>query len=480
MAVVRDVGGRARLEYPIGKPLFETSGWIGQTRISPDGDAVAFCHHPAQGDDGGEIMFVDRAGKSRRLAGDFATVQGLAWRPNGSEILFTATPDGANRALYGVTRSGRMRLIARVTGSMTIHDVAPDGRVLITHETSRQGSMGRGPTDEKERSLGWLDFPSPRDLSRDGTLLLFDETGEGGGPGYSVYIRKTDGSPATRLGDGAALAFSPDGQWVLAIRGTSSKPELVLYPTGVGEPRPLPTPGLRIQAVADWMPDGKSLLVTASEPGHGTRLFLMDLAGTKPKAISPEGYRSIRHGVSPDGRVTIARGPDQRSYLYPIAGGEPQPIPETTPQDRIEGWTADGKSVIVHRRGELPSKVYKLDPATAGRSSGRSSCLSTRRGSATSAASSSAATASRTSYGAGWILSDPVPRRGSQVTLAAGTRLGHYEVLALLGAGGMGEVYRARDEKLKRTVAIKVLPASLTQDAERMRRFEQEARRPAA
>src|ERR1700693_5198648 len=56
-----------------------------------------------------------------------------------------------------------------------------------------------------------------------------------------------------------------------------------------------------------------------------------------------------------------------------------------------------------------------------------------------------------------------------------GTRLGPYEILSLLGAGGMGEVYRARDTRLKRDVAIKVLPASFSADHDRLRRFEQEA-----
>jgi len=60
--------------------------------------------------------------------------------------------------------------------------------------------------------------------------------------------------------------------------------------------------------------------------------------------------------------------------------------------------------------------------------------------------------------------------------LAAGTKLGPYEILARLGAGGMGEVYRARDTRLGREVAVKVLPASLSADSDRLRRFEQEAR----
>src|SRR5215831_9341608 len=61
------------------------------------------------------------------------------------------------------------------------------------------------------------------------------------------------------------------------------------------------------------------------------------------------------------------------------------------------------------------------------------------------------------------------------MALTPGSRLGPYEILAPLGAGGMGEVYRAKDPRLKRDVAIKVLPASYSQDAERLRRFEQEA-----
>jgi len=246
---------------------------------------------------------------------------------------------------------------------MTIHDVSRDGRALITHDTSRQGIMGLAPGETKERELAWLDFSSPRDLSSDGRLLLFDESGEGGGQGYSVYIRKTDGSPAARLGEGGASSLSPDGKWALALIGTSSEPQIVIYPTGVGEPRRLPVDGLKADLAA-WMPDGKSIVFTASEPGHGTRLYLRSLEGGKAQAFSPEGYRINRHCVSPDGKNVAVTGPDQRYYLYPIAGGEPQPIPGVTAQDRIEGWTADGRSLFVHRRGELPALVYKLDVAT--------------------------------------------------------------------------------------------------------------------
>ena len=58
------------------------------------------------------------------------------------------------------------------------------------------------------------------------------------------------------------------------------------------------------------------------------------------------------------------------------------------------------------------------------------------------------------------------------MALASGTKLGHYEIVSPLGAGGMGEVYRAHDPQLGRDVAIKVLPASLSRDPDRLRRFE--------
>ena len=403
MALVRDVGGRVRLEYPVGKSIFETAGWISHPRISPRGDEVAFCNHGTPGDDSGDVLLVDRSGKSRTIAGSYETVQGLAWTPSG-RIWFTAAETGSNRALYDVTRSGNARLIARVTGSMTLHDVARDGRVLITHDTGRQGVLGLGPTDTKERDLTWLDFSSPRDLSRDGSLMLFDESGEGGGPGYSVYIRKTDGSPATRLGGGAAQALSPDGKWALSWVNPSD-PEMVLYPTGVGEPKRLPKAGLKLQG-GDWLPDGKQLLLTASEPGRGARLYVLDLAGGKPRAISPEGYRSIRHGVSPDGAFAVAIGPDQRYYVYPIRGGEPQPIPGVVPRDRIECWTADGRNLVVHRRGELPSRVYKLDVSTGKKELWKELMPLDTAGLGDVGGVVLARDGKSYVYGAGWILSD--------------------------------------------------------------------------
>src|SRR2546426_1508945 len=85
-----------------------------------------------------------------------------------------------------------------------------------------------------------------------------------------------------------------------------------------------------------------------------------------------------------------------------------------------------------------------------------------------------------------WTALQPNQRRlsvgynGARMALTSGTKLGPYEIQSPLGAGGMGEVYRARDPRLGRDVAIKVVPGSFAADTERLRRFEQEAHAVAA
>ena len=104
---------------------------------------------------------------------------------------------------------------------------------------SESASSRSAPT-AKTQNLSWLDWSRSPSLSEDGETVVFTEEEEGGGPGYSVYLRKTDGSPAVRLGEGEALALSPDGKWVLSAIVRLDPAPLVLLPTGAGEPKPLP------------------------------------------------------------------------------------------------------------------------------------------------------------------------------------------------------------------------------------------------
>ncbi|MBI3664906.1 MAG: serine/threonine-protein kinase [Acidobacteria bacterium] len=363
VAVVRFGGGRNRLELPIGKVLYETAGWISHPRVSPRGDLVAFFDHPVVGDDGGAVAVVDLDGKKRILSSGWLSAMGLSWPRQGrDEVWFTATRSGLARALNAVSLAGQERLLARAPGTLTLHDISRDWRALVARDYPRQGIIALAPGETKERDLSWLDFSVPRDLSADGRMLLFDETGEGGGATYAVYIRKTDGSPAVRIGEGIALGFSPDGKWALAMTQSSGN-QLTMFPTGPGELKRLPREGIDYQW-ASWFPDGKRLLVAGSEPGHGVRLYVQDLSGGKPRAITPEGISIRGSAVSPDGRAIICRNPDGKYFLYPADGGEPRSIPGLGPEELPSQWGADGRSLYIFRRGELPARVYRLDLST--------------------------------------------------------------------------------------------------------------------
>jgi eukaryotic-like serine/threonine-protein kinase len=364
LAIVRQDQGRHRLEFPPGKLLYEADGWIGHLRISPKADTVAFIDHPQLGDDGGAVAIVDLAGKKTTLSTGWDSIQGIAWAPNGDEIWFTATRTGGDRSLYAVNLSGTVRLLARVPGELTLLDVDRDGNVLLTRGNDRAGMIGLAPGETKERDLSWLDWSTPGDLSSDGHTVLFAETGEGGGPKYAVYLRKTDNSPAIRLSDGIGVALSPDGKWALARPNITPSP-LVLLPTGVGEAKPLTHDSIN-HLWGRWLPDGKQVVFLGNEGGHGFRLYVESPEEGKPRAISPEGVNPPV-ALSPKGDFIAGAGPDHKIYLYPIAGGEPVPVSGTEPEEAPTGWSADGRSLYVFRFGVIPSKLYALELSTGKR-----------------------------------------------------------------------------------------------------------------
>src|SRR5580698_4311950 len=284
-----------RLEYPVGKPLYSTGGWIGHPRFSPKGDHIAFLDHPNQGDDAGSVLVVDLAGNKKVLSGEWFGVQGLAWSADGSEVWFTASKSGQDRGLYGVTLEGKERLVLRLPGALMLFDIWKDGRVLMMRASWRRELVGMIAGETKQRDLSWLDYSYPAGLSPDGKTLLFDEEGGGGslaysksgGLSYAVYIRKTDGSPAVLLGEGGALALSPDGKSVIS-QTQDSPSQLRLLTTGAGEAKDLSKDNMN-HTWARWFPDGKRILFSGNAPGQGVKLYVEDLASGKSQAVTPEG-----------------------------------------------------------------------------------------------------------------------------------------------------------------------------------------------
>jgi serine/threonine protein kinase/Tol biopolymer transport system component len=361
LAVVRNVSGRHQVEYPIGRVLYQTAGWISHPRVSPDGKSVAFLDHPAQGNDAGSVRVVDAEGRSRVLSSDWISAYGLAWTPQGREIWFTATRAGVARAIWSVSLTGETRMLLRTPGELTIQDISKSGDVLVTSDNGKVGIVGLPPGQEKERDLSLLDWSRVCDLSADGKTVLFDESGEGSGANGGVFTRRTDGSPAIRLGDGRAEAFSPDGRWVASI---SLRGETSILPVKAGTSRTIEHPGLAVHG-ARWTPDGMKLLLLANEVNGGLRLFVHGLDEKPPRPITPEGCAPGFLPVSSDGRYVGVQGPDQIFALYPIEGDEPpQPIPILSADDRPIRWTPMGNSLYVFRRGELPAQIMRLDLST--------------------------------------------------------------------------------------------------------------------
>ncbi len=272
LAITRDHGGKTDLEYPLGKPIYSVPGWLSHPRIAPDGKSIAVLHHPVRGDDGGYVEVVDLAGKPTVLTKPYASIGGLAWRPDGREIWFAGARIGFNRYLNAVSTGGRTRSLAEATGGLTVEDISKEGRTLVVQDKARQGMLGLAPGATKEIEMSWLDWGLPADISNDGRLLLFDESGEGGGSGYSVYVRKLDGSPAVRLGEGSAQFLSPDASQAGAVLQREGRGVIRIYPTGIGEPTTLEIPEISVDQF-QWTDDGKSLIISGTEPGRGHRLY---------------------------------------------------------------------------------------------------------------------------------------------------------------------------------------------------------------
>jgi Tol biopolymer transport system component len=357
LAVIHNVEGLPRLEYPIGRVLYQPAGFISSISISPSGDRIAFADHPVVGDNRGDVIIVDTSGKRTTLSAGWEDIGLTAWSPDGREVWFSGSQKGVDYTVFAVTLAGKLRPLLTGAGSLNLQDVSADGRMIISNGGRRTSMIVKAPGATEEKDLAYLDYSWPVDISDDGRTLLFGEQGVGGGPGYAVYLRGTDGSPAVRLGKGDAHSLSHDGRW--AIASDLSTHKLMLLPTGTGQPRAIPNHGITSYSWAGFVV-GDKRIVFAGTDKESTRSYIQDLeGGGPPRPITPPGIAPRRNTVSPDGKW-IAATTQGTLRLFPVDGGEPRMVPGSGGADVPLRWNADGRVIYV-RNGRLPARIFAVD-----------------------------------------------------------------------------------------------------------------------
>jgi DNA-binding winged helix-turn-helix (wHTH) protein/Tol biopolymer transport system component len=349
LAVVRQVASEQRLEYPSGHPVYRTGSTLSHPRISPDGQRVALFEHPNFADDRGALVVIEPDGRRVALSEGWASVEGLAWAADGREVWFTAARVGLDATLHAVTLAGAVREIVRGPGRLVLHDVARDGRAILDRSTVRFELKGRFPDPEGERDLSWLDLSLVTDISADGRQIVFSESGEGGGPGYAVFLRRTDGAPPMRLGEGMASTLSPDGKWVASMAVTGP-PRVLLLPTAAGETRVLATPGISDYTGVGWTPDARTIVFAGRGPSGALRLHAQDIDGRPAREVASLALRGSRRFPvdGGGGRVAVSVADGALAFVRLDDGGT-EAVPGSLRGDRALAWSPDGEWLYVRR-----------------------------------------------------------------------------------------------------------------------------------
>jgi len=356
-----------RLEFPIGKVLYESAGWIDQLHMSPDGTTIAFVDHPIFGDDQGYVAIIPAAGGIvKRISPQWSDARGIAWHPNG-EIWYTATDVGFNYSLFATSSAGKSRKILTVPGGLILDDIASDGRVLVTHTSDRTIVMVSTRNHPEEQDLAWLENTEFFRFSGDGKQILLGDESSASGTRHASFLRNVDGSSAVRVGDGDGIAVSPDGEWVLS---RIPPQQLVLLPAGAGQLRQLAlagtsdhngtaadsTPRIRADLPAEWFPDGKRIAFV----GDDERTYVLDLAG-KAVPLTPAG--TTGYLVTADGDHVLVQNKVGKFELYPVAGGNPVLVGFLGHDDHPIRFSADGKDLFIasSERGTLGELLYRVN-----------------------------------------------------------------------------------------------------------------------
>ena len=311
-------------------------------------------------------MVMDRKGASKVLGPTFGSCQGIAWRPDGKEIWFSAAQGGTGAEIYSATLGGAIRAVAESPGGMRITDIAPDGRVLFIRDNHRAEIHWLGPGATEERDLTWGDWSVLADMSADGRTILFSEQGDAVNGSYAVCIRGTDGSPVVKLGNGNASELSPDGRY--ALTSTLDTPtELILLPTGAGEAKTLPRGPIRNHFQAAWLPAGDGIFVIGEDSTGSVKGYVQDLVGGAPRPVIEDVDFTVGLvRLTRDGRYAVV---SPLRKLYSLTGGPPIDVPGVRPNERLfcAGLARDGHEIFAAPLGSQRPTLQAIDLETGAR-----------------------------------------------------------------------------------------------------------------
>jgi eukaryotic-like serine/threonine-protein kinase len=360
------------LEWPQGKPILDTqvgrqnSVGLANPRISPSGDHVAMFRCSSSSC---SLRIMDPAGKLIAQSSTFYDWWGLAWAPSGKEVWFAvARSSGRQCTVLAMDLEGHERMVFRVPGTVTVHDISAEGRLLASFDEVAGRMELRDSATTPARDLSWKEGGSLRDVSNNG-VVLFGEEGDSGGLKASVYVRRASDREPLRISDGFPIALAPDGSAAL-VRSHGTPVQISLVPVS-GLARQLDVGPIEDVAVGGWLKDGR-LMLELRRPGARWAVFAGPAAGGSFVPYLPTGVHLIgpRLLFSPardrvfvfkeDGGVQLCTTPD-------TGVGVCAAVPGAVPEEQIAGWATDGRSVLVYRRYPVPVRIEKLDVATGRR-----------------------------------------------------------------------------------------------------------------
>jgi serine/threonine protein kinase len=355
-------GEHAHIRTAAGVVIHEEPSMVIALRAAPAGGNIAFVtFEPATR----PLHILDAAGASRTLV-ESGDVSGLAWTPDGAEVLFSEPSVTGQTTISAIRPGGQRRMVWRGAGTFDLEDISSTGAMLARFVDSTSGVLVQQGASTTATDLGWLDDSTAADVSPSGDALLLNARFATAGGAY--YIRKLDGSPAVKLAEGTALAWSPDGREILALADTTTT---VLASVGPGTPHVIPHPDTT--SFFGWfLPDGR-ILLNGQRRTTKWRFFFLDRDG-RIRPVGPEGLDHWvgQHVPSDDGTLLAAypSGHDDLAdpIIVPLDGGKPIPAAGFKPDEIVVRFTPDNQRLLVYDRNRLPVHIDALDYRTGARS----------------------------------------------------------------------------------------------------------------